>query len=191
MNREKARQILGESATEEQITNLLNEFHNAEKTKNEEITALKNEVGKYSDYSEMKAKLEEIEKANMTREEQIALREKMANENYEKSRIMLNTTKAKEILSGLNLDDETIALMVSSDESKTVANATKLKNQLEIMRENTIKDTRESMANVDLKPSITNVNQSDDVMTFDKFSKLSADEQEKFIAEHPEEFERL
>ena len=26
---------------------------------------------------------------------------------------------------------------------------------------------------------------------FDKFSKLSADEQEKFINEHPEEFENL
>ena len=45
--------------------------------------------------------------------------------------------------------------------------------------------------NTDLKPSISNVNQNEDVMTIDKFSNLSAEEQEKFINEHPEEFEKL
>jgi hypothetical protein len=59
------------------------------------------------------------------------------------------------------------------------------------MKENVAKQTKESLMNVDLKPTMTNVNQSESVMDFEKFSKLSAEEQEKFINEHPQEFQNL
>lgn len=191
MNRDEARKILGEGATEEQITNLLNSFHSAEKTKNDEIATLKSQLQQFSDYDEIKTKLNEIETANMTREQQIALAEKTAKENLEKSQKILNTTKAKEILNGLDLDDETISMLVSNDEQTTINNATRLKAKFDSMKETVEKQTKENLINADLKPSISNVNQGEEAMTFDKFSKLSADEQEKFITEHPEEFENL
>lgn len=191
MNRDEARKILGEGATEEQITNLLNSFHNAEKSKNDKIATLESQLQQYSDYDAIKTKLNEIETANLTREQQIALSEQQAKENLAKSKVILNTTKAKEILSGLDLDDETISMLVSDDEQKTINNATRLKAKFDSMKETITKETTENLMNTDLKPSISNVNQNEDVMTIDKFSNLSAEEQEKFINEHPEEFEKL
>lgn len=191
MTRDEARKILGEGATEEQITNLLNSFHSAEKTKNDEIATLKEQLQQFSDYNEIKTKLNEIETANLTREEQIALAEKTAKENLVKSQKILNTTKAKEILAGLELDDDTISMLVTDDEQTTINNATRLKAKFDSMKETIEKQTKEKLTNVDLKPSISNVNQNEEIMTFDKFSKLSAEEQEKFINEHPTEFEKL
>ena len=191
MTRDEARKILGEGATEEQITNLLNSFHSAEKNKNDEIATLKEQLQQFSDYNEIKTKLNEIETANLTREEQIALAEKIAKENLAKSQKILNTTKAKEILAGLELDDDTISMLVTDDEQTTINNATRLKAKFDSMKETIEKQTKEKLTNVDLKPSISNVNQNEEIMTFDKFSKLSAEEQEKFINEHPTEFEKL
>lgn len=191
MNRDEARKILGEGATEEQITNLLNSFHSAEKSKNDKIATLESQLQQYSDYDAIKTKLNEIETANLTREQQIALSEQQAKENLAKSKVILNTTKAKEILSGLDLDDETISMLVSDDEQKTINNATRLKAKFDSMKETITKETTENLMNTDLKPSISNVNQNEDAMTIDKFSNLSAEEQEKFIDEHPEEFEKL
>ena len=191
MNRDEARKILGEGATEEQITNLLNSFHSAEKSKNDKIATLESQLQQYSDYEAIKTKLNEIETANLTREQQIALSEQQAKENLAKSKVILNTTKAKEILSGLDLDDETISMLVSDDEQKTINNATRLKAKFDSMKETITKETTENLMNTDLKPSISNVNQNEDAMTIDKFSNLSAEEQEKFIDEHPEEFEKL
>lgn len=191
MNRDEARKILGEGATEEQITNLLNSFHSAEKSKNDKIATLESQLQQYSDYEAIKTKLNEIETANLTREQQIALSEQQAKENLAKSKVILNTTKAKEILSGLDLDDETISMLVSDDEQKTINNATRLKAKFDSMKETITKETTENLMNTDLKPSISNVNQNEDAMTIDKFSNLSAEEQEKFINEHPEEFEKL
>ena len=191
MTRDEARKILGEGATEEQITNLLNNFHNSEKVKNDEISSLKNQLQQYSDYETLKTKLNEIETANMTREQQIALAEKTAKENLEKSQKILNTTKAKEILAGLDIDDGIISMLVTNDEQTTINNANKLKAKFDSMKETVEKETKEKLVNTDLKPSISNVNQGEDAMTLDKFSNLSADEQEKFINEHPEEFEKL
>lgn len=193
MTRDEAKKILGEGATEEQVTNLLNTFHNIEKNKNEEISGLKGQLNKYSDYDAIKKQLDDINKSNLTREEQIALKEKEAEEKLAKSNIILNTTKAKEILAGFDLDEETIQMLVSEDETKTINNATKLKEKFTSLKDTVAKETKESLGKLDLKPSISNVNQNEqgDVMTMDKFLKLSATEQQKFIDEHPQEFENL
>ena len=143
MNRDEARKILGEGATEEQITNLLNSFHNAEKSKNDKIATLESQLQQYSDYDAIKTKLSEIETANLTREQQIALAEKTAKENLEKSQKILNTTKAKEILNGLDLDDETISMLVSNDEQTTINNATRLKAKFDSMKETVEKQAKE------------------------------------------------
>lgn len=180
MTRDNAREILGEGASEEQITNFLNKVHQLEKNKNDEIARLKEENAKRSDYDELKNKLSEIEKANMTREEQIALMENEAKENLAKSNIILNTTKAKNILDGLDLDEETIAMLVTNDETTTINNANRLKEKFDLLKENVAKQTKESLINADLKPTMTNVIQGEDIMTKEKFDKMTYTEQKQW-----------
>jgi hypothetical protein len=191
MNRDKARMILGEGATEEQITNLLNEFHNNEKAKNAEIASLNDKLSKVSDYDELKAKLDAIELANMTDQQKLEADKQEIAKNLRDSRIIVNTAKAKEILAGENINETLLQKLVTDDEASTIANATLFKETLTTLKDTVEKKTRESLATTNLKPGITNVTQGEEKMTFDKFSKLSAIEQEKFINEHPEEFENL
>lgn len=196
MNREEARKILGEGATEEQITNLLNSWHIQESAKVKELEAQVNNLAetnsKYSDYDEIKNKLEEINKANMTEQEKLEEMKRETENNLKNSRIIVNTAKAKEILTGLDLDDDLISLVVSDNADKTIANANKLKAKFDNQKDIVAKQTKETLINVDLKPTVSNVNQNDDgVMTFEKFGALSAAEQEQWINEHPNEFENL
>lgn len=191
MNRDKARMILGEGATEEQITNLLNEFHNASKEQNNQIASLNDRLSKVSDYEELKAKLDAIEKANMSEQERLAEEKKQIETNLRNSKLIYNMAKAKEILAGETVDEELLKRLVTDDEASTIANANLFKQTLTSLKDTVEKQTRESLATTDLKPGMTNVNQGEEKMTFDKFSKLSALEQEQFINDHPEEFENL
>ena len=197
LTREKAREILGEEATEEQITNLLNNWHLDESAKVKELEAkligLEQEANKHSDYDEIKSKLDEINRANMSEQEKLEAQKKEIETNLRNSRIIVNTAKAKDILVGLDLDEDIIKMLVSDDEATTINNANKLKAKFDSTKEIVAKETKESLTNVNLNPQMTNVNQNegDAIMTFDKFSKLSADEQNKWINEHPTEFENL
>ncbi len=195
MDREKARAILGEEATEEQITNLLNNWHLDENAKVKElenqINSLTAENSKHSDYDEIKAKLDEINKANMSEQEKLEQMKKETETNLRNSRIIVNTAKAKEILAGLNLDDDLISLVVSDDANKTIESANKLKAKFDSQKETVAKETKESLTNIDLKPNLTNVNQNDNVMTFDKFSNMSDEEQIKWMNENPNGLENL
>lgn len=191
MTRDEARTILGEGATEEQITNLLAQFHSIEKAKNTEINNLKTELGKYSDYNDLKNKLSEIEKANMTEQEKLEEQKREIEKNLSQSRIIVNTAKAKEILAGEDIDDEIISSLVTDDMDVTVALATKMKTTLSSLRDNVAKKTKEDLSTLDIQPTLSNVEQGEDVMTLEKFGNLSVEEQEKFINEHPEEFEKL
>ena len=196
MDREKARKILGEEATEEQITNLLNNWHIDENAKVQELEAQINSLNavanKYSDYDEIKSKLTEIEKANMTEQEKLEAQKKEIETNLKQSRIIVNTAKAKEILAGLDLDDDLISLVVSDDADKTISSANKLKAKFDSQKENVAKATKESLTSLDLTPSISNVNQNDNVIdTFEKFGNLSAEEQNKWLQENPNGLENL
>lgn len=191
MKRDDIKNILGENATEEQITNLLNAFHNSTKETKDKIEELNNKLSKVSDYDTIKKQLDDINKANMTEQEKLEEQKKEIEQNLKTSRIIVNTAKAKEILAGENIDDKLIASLVNDNLDDTIAKANMFKETLTNLKESVEKKTRESLTTADLKPSITNVVQGEDVMTFEKFSKLSASEQEKFIAEHPEEFEKL
>jgi TolA-binding protein len=198
MTREQAKNILGENATEEQITNLLNAYHVNESKKVKElenqINSLNEQNSKYSDYDEIKKQLDEINKANMSEQEKLEAQKKEIETNLKNSRIIVNTAKAKEILAGLDLDDDLISLVVSDDANKTIDSANKLKAKFDSQKETVAKQTKESLANLNLDPTLPNVNQGegkDVIDTFEKFGKLSATEQEKWINEHPNEFENL
>lgn len=195
MDRKKAREILGENATEEQITNLLNQWHIDESNKvkdlENKVNNLTEQNSKYSDYDAIKQQLDDINKANMTEQEKLEQMKKEVEQNLKNSRIIVNTAKAKDILVGLNLDDDIISMLVSDDESKTINNANKLKEKFESQKEIIAKETKESLVTMNVQPTISNVPQQSDVMTMDKFMSLSAEEQNKFIEEHPQEFNNL
>ena len=198
MKRDDIKKILGENATEEQISNLLNAFHEKEsETKKEtdntkkELDDLKKQLNKYSDYDTIKKQLDDINKANMTEQEKMEEQKKEIAENLRQSRIIVNTAKAKEILAGESVDEELLNRIVTDDTDTTIALANKFKETLNTLKTNVEKQTRESLSTQDLKPSITNVTQDGGAMTLDKFYELSAEEQDKFIEEHPDEFNNL
>ena len=197
INREDARKILGEDATEEQVTNLLNNFHLNENAKIKDLQAkleeMQNENSKYSDYDAIKKQLDDINKANMTEQEKLEEQKKEIETNLRNSRIIVNTAKAKEILAGLDLDDDIISLVVSDDANKTIDSANKLKAKFDMQKETVAKATKESLTTLNLDPALPNVNQNNSnvIDSFEKFSNLSAEEQEKWINEHPTEFENL
>ena len=196
MNRDDVRKILGEEATEEQITNVLNNFHIQESNKVKElekqIATLNEQNSKHSDYDDIKKQLDDINQANMTEQEKLARDKEEIAKNLAESRIIKNTAKAKNILAGLNVSDAIIAKLVSEDEATTLNSVNELKTMLETQKETVVKETKESLTNLNLEPTLPNVNQNDDgVMTFDKFSKMDAIEQNKWVEEHPEEFKNL
>lgn len=191
MTREKAKEILGVDATEEQITSFLNNYHSIEKEKNEKIQELNDKLSKMADYEESKRKLQEIEREKMSEQEKIDLLKKESEKNVKESKIILNTAKAKVILAGLDLDDDFISTIVSEDLDKTVANAEKLAQKFNVVKEQTALKTKEELATLDVKPTITNVNQNENGMTWEKYTKLSDEEKSKFAEEHPTEFNNL
>ena len=87
MKREEVKQILGEGATEEQISAVLNMYH-SQKT---ELDKANSEISKYKNsYEEAvkesnsyKSELDKINEANLTKEEQLAKREKEIAEKGE------------------------------------------------------------------------------------------------------------
>ena len=127
----------------------------------------------------------------MTEQEKLEEQKREIEKNLRESKIIVNTAKAKEILAGLPLTDEIINSLVRDDEQATITNATNLKTQMESLKTETDKKVREELANIDLKPAITNVPQDGGAMTWDKFEGLSLEEQNKFAEEHPEEFANL
>lgn len=183
--------LLAKGYTEEQVTDLLNTFHGI----NKENEKLKGELIEKADietkYNEANAKLEEINKANMTEQEKLEEMKKETENNLKQSKILLNKTKAQNILVGLDIDDELINSLVSDDEKITLDNANRLKSKFEAYKESIVKETRESIANIDSKPKASNILNDDGAMTFDKFRTLSQEEQNKFAAEHPTEFANL
>lgn len=196
MSREEAKKILGEDATEQQITNFLNVIH-LNNSKMEELR-VENEANKIArEEASRKAKeyeeqLATIEKEKMSDVEKLELAKKEAEENLANSRRILSKAKAQEILSTVGITDEDIIkTVVSEDLDSTVANAQILANKFKFIQDETVKKTKEELANIDVKPNPTNVPQNDNQMTWEKFTALSVEEQSKFEQEHPDEFAKL
>jgi len=195
MNREKAKEILGEGATEEVITNFLNNYHIEESAKVKDletrVNTLAQENSKYSDYDAIKKQLDDINKANMTEQQKLEQMKKETEENYRISKMAVARARAKEILAGEDLTDDDIEDLVSDDVEKTVAKATRWKTNIANIKSNIEKSTTEKLTNVDLKPTISNVNQIEATMTLEKFDNLSAEEQNKWLEQNPNGLDNL
>lgn len=198
MKRDEVKQILGEGATEEQISAVLNMYH----TQKAELDKANSEKDKYkSSYEEAiktsdsyKSELDKINEANLTKEEQLAKREKDIALKEEATNLIHNKAMVKEKLASLNLDGETLNSLVdtitTSDQAKSLASADVYVNTFNSMKASTIQSTKEELINVNAKPVPSN-NPNGDVMTWDKFRTLSQEEQTKFQKEHPQEFANL
>ena len=195
MSRDDAKKILGESATEEQITNLLNNYHVQESAKakelQEENARLKAENSKYGDYDNIKKQLDDINKANMSEQEKLDAQKKEIEKNLKESRITVARAKAKEVLAGEGLTDEQIEDLVSDDLEATISRANRWKTTINAIKDTTAKATTESLTKIDLTPTMSNVNQNNNVMTFEKFSTMSDIEQEKWLQDNPNGLENL
>lgn len=187
----KREELLAKGYTEEQVTDLLNTFHSI----NSENKLLKNEVQAKEDLVnqnlELQRQLDEINKANMSEQERITKEKADADKYYSDAKKIYNTAKAKEILAGLDIDEQLITTLVSEDENATINNATLLKNRLESLKESTIKQTKESIANLDIKPTPTNIPQENNVMTVEKFNSMKLSDQIIWKKENGQEYEQL
>lgn len=184
--------LLAKGYTEEQVTDLLNTFHGI----NKENEKLKGELIEKADFeakfNDAQKKLDEINKANMTEQEKFEAMKKEAENNLKQSKIIVNKAKAMQVLGNLNIDDSLIDTLVSEDENATIQKANLLKDTFSTYKDNVVKETKEAITNLDVKPNLTNVPQgADTVMTWDKYRTLSQEEQNTFAKEHPEEFSKL
>nr|DAI31730.1 MAG TPA: protein of unknown function (DUF4355) [Bacteriophage sp.] len=192
MTRDEVKKILGENATEEQITNTLNALHNQTNALNKQIEDYKVKESKYSDYDDIKKQLEDINKANMSEQEKLQAQQEEAAKYLHEAKLIRNKAKVMEILAGKGFDEEIIDSIVGEDENLSVAKAQKLVERLDTVIADTKKKTEEELANLNVKPNLTNTNpNSDGAMNWEKFSKLSQEEQNKFAEENPEEFAKL
>ncbi len=199
MNREEVRKLLGEGATEEQISAVLNKFHTEQKGLTEQISNLQGQVTNLTTEKKellgYKDQIAEIQKANMTKEQLIEAKEKELDTKIKSANLLTNSIKAKSILVGAGIGEEDadklVASIVKEDEQATITGATLFANQFNNIKESTAKQTREELANLDLKPNPSNIPPSTNAMTWEEFSKLSESEQNKFAEENPEEFAKL
>lgn len=192
MTRDEVKKILGENATEEQITNTLNALHNQTNALNKQIEDYKAKESKYSDYDDIKRQLEDINKANMSEQEKLQAQQEEAAKYLHEAKLIRNKAKVMEILAGKGFDEEIIDSIVGEDENLSVAKAQKLVERLDTVIADTKKKTEEELANLNVKPNLSNVNPNNDgAMNWEKFSKLSQEEQNKFAEENPEEFAKL
>jgi hypothetical protein len=199
MNREEVRKLLGEGATEEQVTAVLDKFHAEQGNLTKQVATLQNQVTDLTtEKTELlgyKAQIAEIEKSKLSEQEKIELQRKELAQKNKDANLLINSIKAKSILVGAGIGeaeaDELVATIVKEDEQATIASATLFVNQFNSIKENTAKQTREELANVNLKPTPTNIPPNSNAMTWDKFSEMSVEEQNKFAEEHPEEFNNL
>ena len=184
----KREELLAKGYTEEQVTDLLNTFHSI----NSENKLLKNEVEGKQDLInqnlELQRQIDEINKANMSEQEKVEAMKKETEKNLAESRKVYNKAKVKEVLAGYDVEDELINSLVTDDEKVSLNSANILKSRLDTIIANTTKKVQDNIASLDVKPTASNVPQESEVMTFEKFSHLSAAEQEKFIAENPDTF---
>lgn len=182
---------LAKGFTEEQVTDILNQFHEV----NNENKLLKSEKEKndslVNQNQELQKQLDEINKANMTEQEKLANEKAEADKYYSNAKKIYNTAKVKEILAGENVDENLIARLVTDDEQESINNATLFKTTLTNVKEVTEKQTKETLVNANVKPTPTNIPQQDDTMTPEKFSKMTMTEQTLWKRENAQEYDEM
>lgn len=206
MTRDEVKKILGEDATDVQITNFLNYHHSYEKTKNDEINGYKATISEHEDYDSIKKELDDLKKANMTNEELLVAKQKELDKQIAKSQEAekkfikkQNSLEAKSILIEAGITDEEqlkgILGSISSDNKDlTIANANNIANSIKSIKDTTEKKVKEDLMKQEPNPNGSSGKKAEDdsTMTLEKFNKLPYAEQKKWKDEHgDEEYHKL
>lgn len=207
MTREEVKEILGEEATDVQITNFLNYHHSYEKTKNEEIKSYKAKVEEHNDYDAIKKELDDMKQANMTNEELLVAKQEALDKEIEKTKKeqakllkQQNSLEAKSILLDAGINDEeqlkNILNSISTDNKDlTISNATNIANSIKNIKESTEKRIKEELMKGEPNPSSGSGKKADDngdAMTLEKFNNLTYTEQKEWKDKHgDEEYHKL
>lgn len=194
----KREDFLAKGFTEEQVTEILNTFHNENQQVNKENERLKGEIAsaneKLAGYSNMEKEYNDYKKSLMTEQEKFEAMKKETAQNLAMSKRVYNEAQARTILAQLGgeIDETVLNSIVSEDKDKTIANATALVNLIKAKEDETAKRTKEDIQKLNVLPTPSNVPSGEKaIKTFDDFDKLSYDEQVKFAEEHPEELQNL
>lgn len=195
----KREDFLEKGYSEEQITDLLNMFHNDRQndlTEMENLKKTNNEISQK--FNNVNGELQKIKNANLTEQEKIEKMLKEAQETVERANAkeksankVYNKAKAKEILAEYNLDDGLIDTLVTDDETLTLKNVNDWKKAIDNMNQNIIKKTKEEIASIDVRPNPTNVVQQPDGMTQEKFDKMTLTERKLLKDNDPETYEQF
>lgn len=197
MTREEAIQLLGENATNEQITALLDKFHekdNELRTKTNELNSIQGQLNDTNKkLNNAQSQLDAINKEKMTDAERLEAQKVEAEKYLADSKKIFAKAKAQEILSSVGItDEELINTLVTDDIDLTVKNANIYVNNIKTISESIEKKTKEALSAQDLKPNPSNgLQNKNEGMTWEKYQKLSESEQSAFANEHPEEFANL
>lgn len=177
--------------SEEQTTDVLNEFHSLNKQINDLQKELENSKEQSKKVQELEKQLDEINKSKMTEQEKINANLRESEEIKKKAQIALNTANAKTILAGYDVDDEILSSIVIGDEQSAINKANLLKARFDTLKDNTSKQVREELSNLNAKPNPSNISNQDDRMTIDKFSKMTMLEQKQWKDSHLDEYHEM
>lgn len=187
----KREELLAKGYTEEQVDEILGIYHqNDKKVKELQKQVEEAEVYKAS-ANELQKKLDDINEANLSEQEKIAKKEAEIEARLSNARKIENTAKAKEILASYDVDDELISRLVSDDINDTITMANLFKTKIDTIKTTVATETREKLANADVKPNPTNISQQDEGMTLSKLKSMSLTEQLMFKRENPETYAEL
>lgn len=208
MTREEVKKILGEDATDVQITNFLNYHHSYEKTKNDEINSYKSTISEHSDYDNIKKELDDLKKANMTNEELLVAKQEeldkaLANAKEEavKFQKKQNSLEAKSILIEAGITDEEqlkglLSSISTDNKDLTIASAKSIADLVKTTKDSTEKSVKEKLMHQEPNPSGTDGKKADDndFMTKEKFNKLlmeNYEEAKQWKDNHSEEYQKI
>lgn len=202
MKREEAKKLLGENATDEQVTALLNSVHTELEAKDSQIqkltTELSNSTTKIGELTGYEAELKKIKESQMSEQEKFEQQKAELQAKISATNKLSNSIKAKSILLNAGISSERAEALVNKfvkdDETETLDLANEFVNEINQVKELTAKQVKDDLSKLDVTPSGSNVQPTktgNDIMTMEKFNSLSAVEQNKFVEEHPDEFAKL
>lgn len=176
----KRETLLEQGFSEEQVTLILNMFHNtaeSDKKLQEQLGALQTQL---ADYEVTKAELDTLKREKMSENEKLEADRKEIEKNLAESRTIKNEAKVTAILAEIGItDSETIKDLVSDDENISISKARRYVDNFKKMKEDTIKKTKEELQKRDVKPNGSNSSVTDDeeevadlTMTKDKFNEM-------------------
>lgn len=187
----KREELLAKGYTEEQVDEVLNIYHQNDK----KVKELQKQVEEAETYkasaNELKKKLDDINEANLSEQEKLAKKEAEIESRLSNAKKIENTAKAKEILASYDVDDELISRLVSEDTNDTINMANLFKSKIDAVKTTVATETREKLANADVKPNPTNISQQDEGMTLEKLRAMSMTEQLMFKRENPDIYAEL